>query len=224
MGARIAALFVEPRGTYSELPDIELWDAARDARNYLGPWPVIAHPPCSRWCRLAGLIEARWGHKKGADDGCFASALLAVRTFGGVLEHPAYSDAWTAFALPKPLKEGGWAQGACGGSSCYVEQGRYGHPAKKATWLYAFGIPTLPDLHWGHGHKGSALVSWSRNHVPMCDERPRIGKKNAARTPPAFRDALLNIARSVVSDYERCGECGFDHGYEPESAAKAHNS
>lgn len=90
----IAALFVARRGVYAQLEGVDLWDERRDARTYAGPWPVVAHPPCSRWCRLAGLVEARWGHVRGDDGGCFASALQSVRVFGGVLEHPAYSLAW----------------------------------------------------------------------------------------------------------------------------------
>lgn len=66
----IAALFVDPRGCYANLPGVELWDEARDARLYQGPHPVVAHPPCTRWCRLAGLVEARWGYKRGEDGGC----------------------------------------------------------------------------------------------------------------------------------------------------------
>jgi hypothetical protein len=60
----IAALYVDPRGAYAGLPDVDLWDEARDARSYRGPHAVVAHPPCSRWCRLAGLVEARWGHRR----------------------------------------------------------------------------------------------------------------------------------------------------------------
>ena len=137
----IAALFVTKGGCYFGLPDVDPWDETRDARLYAGPWPVVAHPPCSRWCRLAGLVEARWGHKRGEDGGCFASALASVRRWGGVLEHPAYSDAWGAFGIARPPRTGGWvpADGS-GGWTCHVEQGRYGHPAKKATWLYACGV------------------------------------------------------------------------------------
>ena len=120
----IAALFVSPRGPYAGLPNIDLWDEARDARRYAGPYPVVAHPPCSRWCRLAGLVEARWGHRKGDDGGCFASALHSVRTWGGVLEHPAYTDAFLAFGLPAPTP-GGWQRTLCGGWVAHVEQGRY---------------------------------------------------------------------------------------------------
>ena len=195
----IAALFVDGKGVYSNLEGVEVWDEARDARKYAGPWPVVAHPPCARWCRLAGLVEKRWGHKKGEDGGCFASALHSVRTFGGVLEHPAYSDAWAAFALPVPHRSGGWHRGLCGGWSCHVEQGRYGHAAKKATWLYSFGARELPSLAWGAVpvRHSKALVSWCGNHVSSNERRPRVGKSAAAATPPSFRDELLRIAWSA---------------------------
>lgn len=196
----VAALFVETGGHYFGLEGVDPWDVTRDARNYAGPWPVVAHPPCSRWCRLAGLVEARWGHKRGDDGGCFASALASVRRWGGVLEHPAYSDAWDAFDLPTPPTGGGWVRGICGGWSCYVEQARYGHDAKKATWLYAFEL-VPPPMRWGHVavRDVRALVSWCGNRVRSGENRPRVGKAAAARTPVEFRDALLAIARSVAA-------------------------
>ncbi len=199
MAEMVAALYVETNGVYYGLDDVDPWDEERDARLYAGPWPVVAHPPCSRWCRLAGLVEARWGHKRGDDGGCFAAALEAVRTFGGVLEHPAYSDAWPAHELPRPHGSGGWV-GAFGdpGHSAHVEQSRYGHPAKKATWLYAVGVE-LPALRWGKAldTQSSALVSWCGNHTRADESRPRVGKARAAETPPAFRDVLLEMARTA---------------------------
>ena len=195
----IAALYVQPGGCYYGLPDVDPWDESRDARLYAGPWPVVAHPPCSRWCRLAGLVEARWGHKRGEDGGCFGSALTAVRKWGGVLEHPAYSDAWGAFDLNRPPRHGGWVNADFqGGWTCHVEQGRYGHLAKKATWLYAVG-GELPDMDWGHvpDTQSTALVSWCGNHVSSGETRPRVGKAAASRTPQRFRDVLLAIARSA---------------------------
>jgi hypothetical protein len=195
----VAALYVEHGGVYYGLPGVEPWGLPeRDAREYAGPHPVVAHPPCARWCRLAGLVEARWGHKRGQDDGCFAAALAAVRTCGGVLEHPAYSDAWAAFDINRPPTGGGWVNADMdGGWTCYVEQGRYGHPAKKATWLYVHGARSLPSLLWGHmpDNQSSALVSWCGNRVRSGERRPRVGKAAASRSPKPFRDLLLELAR-----------------------------
>ena len=39
----IAALYVETGGGYFNLPGVEPWDEARDARAYPGPHPVVAH-------------------------------------------------------------------------------------------------------------------------------------------------------------------------------------
>lgn len=194
----VAALFVEARGMYYGVAGVEPWDAHRDARTYAGPHPVVAHPPCTRWCRLAGLVEARWGHRRGEDGGCFAAALASVRAWGGVLEHPACSDAWVAFDLAAPPRDGGWVRAdGVGGFTCHVEQGRYGHRAKKATWLYAYGQSSLPELRWGYvPDRTPAMVSWCRNHSD--DDRPRIGKHEASRTPHEFREVLLALARGAA--------------------------
>jgi len=212
----VAALFVETNGIYFGLPDVDPWDEKRDATKYAGPWSVVAHPPCTRWCRLAGLVEARWGYKRGDDGGLFASALASVRRWGGVLEHPAYTDAFMAYGLPAPAWIG-WQRTLCGGWVAHVEQGRYGHLAKKATWLYAYGIDAehLPPLDWGRtADNGSgALMSWCGNHtkreyLPLKhgETRPgrkhirqRVGKKAASATPIQFRDLLLSIARSTTA-------------------------
>jgi hypothetical protein len=186
----IAALYVENGGVYYGLPDVDPWDEARDARLYDGPWPVVAHPPCARWSRFAGFTEARFGLKRGDDAGCFAAALAAVRKWGGVLEHPAYSAAWDAFGLPEPLDPFHWTGGLCGGFSAYVEQGRYGCPVKKATWLYAFGVE-LSDLRWGRtpdSEGDQPNDEWGGLH----HWRDKAGA-DAARTPLAFRDALRHL-------------------------------
>jgi hypothetical protein len=202
----VAALYVDPKGVYANLPGVEVWDEARDARTYAGPWPVVAHPPCARWSRLAGFTEARFGYKRGDDGGCFAAALEAVRIFGGVLEHPAYSAAWDRFGLPEPYYRGGWVAGTCGGWTAYVEQGRYGLPVKKATWLYAVGVE-LPELAWGYvpdgagdGHNGEwgGMDQWRDAGGRHAWERACGPKASRSSTPPAFRDVLLAMARSAA--------------------------
>jgi hypothetical protein len=90
-----------------------------------------------------------------------------------------------------------------GGWTCYVEQCRYGHAAKKATWLYACKVP-LPSLKWGllPDNASTALVSWCGNKVASGEKRPRVGHKAGIATPHTFRDVLLAIARGEpVSDH-----------------------
>ncbi len=196
----IAALYVATNGVYFGLPDVDPWDEKRDARLYEGPWPVVAHPPCSRWCRLAGFVEARGGRARGADDGCFAAALASVRKFGGVLEHPEGSAAWSTYGLPDPPVNG-WPRGLCGGWSTRVEQLEYGHRARKPTWLYAV-VPVPPVLRWGRAAVGSGEVKMcsllGRDRQPRRDAfKPAIPKSQRSRTPLPFRDILLEMARSV---------------------------
>jgi hypothetical protein len=200
----VAALYVMPRGPYAGLEGVELWDEARDARLYDGPWPVVAHPPCSRWCQLAHVVQARYGHRVGDDGGCFEAALSAVRKWGGVLEHPAYTLAWPAFDLPRPPRRG-WLRTMCGGFVCAVSQAAYGHRARKMTWLYAYGVEPV-SLDWSRPN-ASALVSYMRNHGHYAgDQRERLTKNEAKATPPAFRDVLLSIARSAKTLQRSCSD------------------
>jgi hypothetical protein len=193
----IAALFVAPRGPYAGLPDVEVWDEARDARLYAGPWPVVAHPPCDRWCQMAPVNQARYGHRVGDDGGCFASALASVRRCGGVLEHPAVSLAWAEFGLFRPPSTGGWVLNPCGGWTAHVEQQHYGHRARKATWLYAYGL-TPPSLRWGRGSAPKAWISTDRPRAELATMGiAQLSKREAKATPIAFRDLLVSMARSV---------------------------
>jgi len=192
----VAALYVDPDGVYAGQPGVELWDEARDARRYDGPHRVVAHPPCSPWSYLAPLIQSRYGHQIGDDRGCFASALAAVRRWGGVLEHPAGSRAWATFGLPRPSRWHGWTRELFDpGWSCEVSQRAYRHRATKLTWLYAVvpGVP--PELDWSRPEP-IATVSFLTNRGG--GDLPRLPKREARATPPEFRDALLCIARSVA--------------------------
>ena len=154
----IAALYVVTGGVYFGLPGVDPWDKERDARVYPGPHPVVAHPPCERWGRYwHGGPSARVRMRRGDDGGCFAAALASVRRWGGVLEHPETSSAWRTHGLMPPPRSGGWVNADfCGGWTCCVEQGHYGHRARKATWLYACRV-RLPSLTWGPSAKVARL-------------------------------------------------------------------
>jgi len=190
----VAALFVAKGGCYFGLPDVDPWDEERDARKYAGPHPVVAHPPCARWCQLAGLVEHRWGHKRGDDGGCFASALASVQRWGGVLEHPAFSRAWDRYGLLAPSGRG-WKRSLLDGAwVCEVSQRAYGHRARKLTWLYYVGPEPPLELDWARPVP-IARLSWCENHGVSRVEI--MGKRERSATPPAFRDVLLSIARSA---------------------------
>jgi hypothetical protein len=158
----IAALFVETGGTYCGLPDVEPWGIERDARGYDGPFPVVAHPPCQRWGRFwHGSPRKPHQFRLGSDLGCFATALTAVRNFGGVLEHPAHSLAWRWFGLSRPAAGSGWVEAdQFGGWTCSVEQGHYGHAARKPTWLYACRVACL-NSNGAKPSSASTLARWS---------------------------------------------------------------
>lgn len=193
---KVAALFVETNGVYYGLEDVDPWDEKRDARLYPGPDPVIAHPPCARWCKLAPVNEARYGHKRGDDGGCFLSGLENVRTYGGVLEHPASSYAWPEFGLKRPIR-GQWSASDTPGEwVCEVSQRCYGHRAQKKTWLLYVGDSRPPDLDWSLPDGPKCWISCDR---PMAEMRAlgieMMSKKERSRTPIPFRDLLLNMAR-----------------------------
>ncbi len=198
----IAALFVETDGVYFNHSSIDPWDELRDARKYSGPFPVVAHPPCQRWGRFwHGSTAKPHQFRMGDDGGCFASALAGVRRFGGVLEHPADSHAWTAFSLAKPPRSGGWVRADAHGYTCCVEQGNYGHISRKATWLYAVSVEGLPELRWGSSGQRIhpvALERYGYEKARRIGMMAMVGGKNKTRirnaTPLAFRDLLIDIA------------------------------
>lgn len=202
----IAALFVETGGVYFGLPNVEPFDVNRDARTYNGIYPVVAHPPCERWGRYwSGGPSGKVRKKKGDDDGCFQFALLSVRRCHGVLEHPEASHAWKAFNIIRPYRDGGWIiADEFGGWTCCVEQGHYGHPARKATWLYFIGPAKPPDLIWSssgkrmqmedgyHSKEERTLKHKFRKDSGFVERR--LSKKQRLSTPLVFRDLLISLA------------------------------
>lgn len=200
----VAALFVQTGGAYYDLPDVDPWDEDRDARLYSGPWAVVAHPPCARWSTLAYINQSMHGYQVGDDGDCFAAALSAVRRFGGVLEHPACSLAWKRYALPAPTR-GGWTKALDDpGWTTEVSQVSYGHRARKRTWLYFAGSDDPPALNWSDSD-GECIVGdlWHGNGRRLGrGDKPRMYQTEALTTPPAFRDVLLDMARSALPSFD----------------------
>lgn len=185
----IAALFVDSTGVYSGRPGVDCWGVERDARLYDGLHPVVAHPPCQLWVNFAALNFKRYGgehNRPGNDGGCFAAALAAVLRCGGVLEHPAGSNAWAAFGLTRPGGIG-WVKAGPGAWTCEVWQSAYGHPARKRTWLLYVGENPPHELRWER-NPGTHQVGW------FDRIKPTLSKKAAMATPPAFAAELIRLA------------------------------
>jgi len=190
----IAALYVETGGVYYGLDNVEPWDEKSDARLYDGPHPVVAHPPCARWCQLAPVNQARWGTRIGDDGGTFYAALKAVRKWGGVLEHPAYTLAWKQYGLPRP-RRGQWMRSLDDpGWVTEISQSAYGHLARKRTWLYLIGEPF--PLNWRD--PAGAKVVGAGIRTGQAAGRGRLTPEEALGTPLAFRDELLELAATGV--------------------------
>lgn len=186
----VAILYVDPRGPYPKLAE-HWWDEKRDARTYKGPWPVVAHPPCGPW----GCLKHLW---KGGGKDLAPLAVEQVRTWGGVLEHPAHSELFAHCGLPIP----GELPDAWGGRTVAVNQVDWGHVARKPTWIYIVGSPghlTFPGpgrvTHWVGGSRGPGRDGRARGLIPegikACSAQQR------RRTPVAFAEWLISLAQQA---------------------------
>ncbi len=190
---RIAALYVDPVSVYSRMALVECWDQKRDARLYAGPHPIVAHPPCGPWGQLRHMCT-----RQPAD--CGPRAVEQVRAHGGVLEHPAHSTLFARCGMPKP----GEAPDAHGGRTIAVEQVRWGHVARKPTWLYLVGVgsagpmpPAREPTHWVSGDRARCRAKYGTVLPPGIRH---ASAEQRRRTPPAFAEWLVALARSVERD------------------------
>ena len=191
---RVAVLFARKDSNYKRFRCADVWDKERNALNWPGGCPVVAHPPCRAWGRLRHFAKPEPGEKELA-----LWAVDQVRAWGGVLEHPEGSSLWPAAGLPKP----GDRRDEFGGFSLTVDQHWWGHRARKRTWLYIVGVdrskvpaiqPTFLEPEFVVSPKGGL-----RKGMPGW--KPHIRKDEREHTPPAFAEWLLELAR-------RCGQSG----------------
>jgi hypothetical protein len=116
-----------------------------------------------------------------------------VRTWGGVLEHPAETRAFKFHGIPEPVS-GSWQLTIDGDWVTEIWQSAYGHRARKRTWLVYGGSPPAP-LNWER-KPGQFQIGY------FDQKRPQLPKAERSRTPLAFRDLLLSIARSATAKQE----------------------
>lgn len=165
----VAALFVRKNSVYKSMAGVDAWDKERDARNWPGGDQVVAHPPCAQWGRMS-----QWAHVKPAEKALALLALDLVDRWGGVVEHPVTSRLWTHTSGRRGFL---WT----------VDQFWFGHRAQKRTSLYISGA-TPDDLP----------------RMPYLFDRPtqpvqNMGKAERERTPAAFADWLIEVARRCAA-------------------------
>lgn len=132
----VAALYVDPAGPYPHLvADGHWYDMERDARTYTGNLPIVAHPPCGPWGKLA----TTW------------HALDLVRRNGGILEHPVGSRLFKEAGIPTAPWTPDRLLDAYGGYTIKVPQWDLGHRGMKDTIFYIVGTSILPPLFQRQG-------------------------------------------------------------------------
>lgn len=186
MTDEVSILYCRRDSVYKELA-MDCWDADRDARNYAGSNPVVAHPPCRAWGRLKGFAKPRHDEKQLA-----LISVDVIRKFGGVLEHPAHSDLWKEKPLPKPGEFDKW-----GGFSICVDQFWFGHKARKKTFLYICGVskkdlPPIPIRFEAITHYVGFPKSWKGKSRYGMKE---VSKREREHTPENFAKWLIEVAK-----------------------------
>lgn len=193
--SEVAALFVRHNSVYKTMPGVDAWDKDRDARNWEGGCPLVAHPPCAQWGTLSHMSTHNPAEKELA-----VRAVGLIRRWGGVLEHPVRSKLWAFLGLPRgtvPDEFGGW--------TLTVSQQWWGHRAEKQTNLYIVGcapdaIPPLPYVMGEASHicaggaAATAEEAKRRRQCPPEFRRPSITHAEREHTPPAFAAWLVELA------------------------------
>lgn len=179
----VAVLFARTDSVYKTMPECDVYDIERDARTWPGGCPVVAHPPCRGWGRLAQFSHATEEEKYLA-----VGAVHEIRAHGGCLEHPAESKLWVDRMLPRP----GQAPDVHGGYTIEVRQCDWGHRAEKLTWLYIVGcdvdhLPAFPPPGVPTG------VIKPQRGVPRG--LPIVTKREREATPATFARWLVDLAQ-----------------------------
>lgn len=174
----VAVLCAARKSVYHGMPDVEVYDQARDARTFPGGMPIVAHPPCSGW-------SAMCRHQAKPEPGDMELGLWCadrLRECGGVLEQPAFSHLFAEAGLPYPGQAFGdvW--------TAEVWQAWWGYSMRKKTWLAFCRVDQ------------SSVVFPMRLHPRGGDRRTEqvMSRQQRSATPLAFAEWLVAIARTAA--------------------------
>lgn len=189
----VAALYVQAKTIYRTIDGVDVWDAARDARQWPGGCPVVAHPPCRLWGRLAG-----WSNADPSEKQLALLAVEQVRANGGVLEHPITSTLWAAIGAGPMVDDHG-------GFLFVAPQRWWGHRAEKVTGFYIVGVrgrdlPPVPFSMTPPTHVATRNASEKKRRAGH-GLAPTLALSSSARakTPPPLAQWLVDVARRVAA-------------------------
>jgi len=180
----VAVLFAMSPSIYDELPEVEVYNKARDALTFTGGMPIVAHPPCAQWGRL------RYFATDNPEEKTLATwAVDQLREWGGVLEHPVGSSLWRDKGLPKPQERDQF-----GGFTLPVHQNWFGHRARKPTLLYIVGVEprALPAMPLSISPPTATIETEIRGRPGAL---PAVSRAERSATPLAFAEWLVSVAR-----------------------------
>lgn len=172
-GRNIAALFCTPGSVYKTMDGVEVFDEARDATTFDLSVPVVAHPPCRAWGRMA-----HWSKHGPYERDLAHWAIHVARHCGGVVEHPITSRLWREIGSGTP-----GVRDRFGGVLLTVHQSWWGHRAQKATGLYVVG--PVPDEMPCDGPAPTRVVQ-------------AMGQPERLRTPSKLAAWLVRTARAAA--------------------------
>ena len=183
----VSALFVRNDSIYKTL-GVDCWDKNRNALDWPGGNPIIAHPPCRAWGQLSHMAKPEPGEKELA-----FFAINMIRKHGGILEHPRASKLWPKY-LPLPGRVDKYS-----GYSICVDQFWWGHKAKKNTLLYIVGLslnelPVMPMKFDAVQYTVSSKIKKKSGRRT----KKEITKNEREATPIDFAKWLIEVASRCI--------------------------
>lgn len=183
---KIPVLFCRSDSIYKTFPEADVYDLGRNALEWEGGVPAIYHPPCRTWSSLRHCTKAPQSERQLA-----LWAIKAVRTWGGILEHPRTSSLWNHVGAPKP-----GFRDQYGGFLLDVDQFWWGHRAQKRTYLYFVGFKPRDLIPYPIQLGQAPRVFTNNQKQPLGHplHRPEITEKERDSTPPKLARWLLDNA------------------------------
>lgn len=177
-------LFCETKSVYHYL-NCDVYTINRNALNISSCLPAIYHPPCRLWSRLRYFATWRPGEKW-----LGVWAIIRVRRYGGIVEHPMGSVLFKFMNCPLP----GGPPDKFGGVTIQIDQVEFGHICRKRTWLYCVGLPYGEFIRVPYpGRKPTHTIASSRNKTTLS----HASKKYRSYTPILLAKELIRLCSLI---------------------------